>query len=80
GALAATGLLPWGFGVYVLGFRGLRPLAGMLEDFEPTTLVASLIFVALGLRVLWAQARIAELHRLAATMITAVPEEGAGGS
>jgi hypothetical protein len=73
-----AGLVPWAFGVYVLGFRGLRPLGGLFSTFEPVNLVASLIFLALGLRVLWAQGKLVELQRLADTMSMAVPEEEEG--
>jgi len=73
-ALATVaGILPLAFGLYVLGWRGLRTL-GELDG--PTGVVSGLFFTVLGVWVLRSWMKLLELGRLAETMVMG---DGFGG-
>ncbi|MDP2956339.1 MAG: hypothetical protein Q8N53_07950 [Longimicrobiales bacterium] len=59
------GVLPPAFGIWVLGWLGLRSAA---EAEGPVGVTAGLVLAALGVWVLRGWVRILELHRLAETM------------
>lgn len=76
-ALATVGsVLPPAYGVWVLGWPGLRSVA---RWEGPATVVAGLVYAALGVWVLRAWLRLLELQRLSVAMSVEAPqgEEGA---
>jgi hypothetical protein len=72
---AATGLFPFLYGLYLLAFRGLRPLAGLPGAFAWATLVEGALFLLLSCRLLWTLWRLTEVQTLAGVMVLGPPEE-----
>lgn len=73
----ASGLVAYAFAFWLLGFRGLRPVALVTAgEAGAGTLLPALLFVVLAARILWDLSRLTELHRLARTMTVPAPEEG----
>jgi hypothetical protein len=72
------GLLPPAFGIYLLGWEGLRVVA---EGGGPAAVVAGLFLAGLGVWILRGWIQLLELHRLAETMMMGLPgiENGESG-
>jgi len=72
----AAAVVPLGFGLWVMGWAGLRALA---LGGGPITLATAAVLTVLGLWVLRAWLKILELHSLAETMTLGLPPAGKGG-
>lgn len=69
-----TGLLAYGFALYVLSWWGLRGLGAAGGDV--LGILAALLFLLLSARLLWHLSRLTSFHRLARTLPEAPPDRG----
>jgi hypothetical protein len=71
-----AGLVPYVFALYLLGFRGLRPLASSGPSVSGVVgRLVALGFLLVAAKLLWDLSHLTRLHILARTMTMPTPEE-----